>query len=53
MLKVIDVLRTMLRVPVADLENDYLKGAEDRYDLEFRQRQIDNGLFRRALGGFY
>jgi hypothetical protein len=36
-----------------ELEHKYLNAAEDRYDLEWRQRQIDRGLFRprTMLGG--
>ncbi|MGG7518867.1 DUF3563 family protein [Allorhizobium undicola] len=38
-----------LRVPSAqDREMAYLNAAQDRFDLEFRQRQIDNGAFRRG-----
>jgi hypothetical protein len=29
-----------------ELERDYLNGAISRADLEFRQRQVDSGLFR-------
>ena len=37
-----------LRVPnVADTENAYLNDAMDRFDLEYRQRQVDRGMFRR------
>jgi hypothetical protein len=36
-----------LRVPsVADREMAYLNGSHDRLDLEFRQRQVDRGMFR-------
>ncbi|MGO4441124.1 DUF3563 domain-containing protein [Rhizobium sp. RAF56] len=36
-----------LRVPsVEDRETAYLNGSFDRFDLEYRQRQIDRGLFR-------
>jgi len=34
----------------AELERDYLNGAANRVDLEFRQRQIDRGMFRRFDG---
>jgi hypothetical protein len=38
-----------LSVPsVQDREMAYLNGAYDRVDLEYRQREIDNGLFRRT-----
>lgn len=30
----------------AERENAYLCGARDRYELEFRQREIDLGMFR-------
>lgn len=29
-----------------EMERDYLNGAVNRVDLEFRQRQVDSGLFR-------
>lgn len=35
------------------MEADYLNGAVDRFDLEYRQREIDRGLFRkRNFGSF-
>ena len=38
------------RVPsIEDREMSYLNGAVDRIDLEYRQRQIDRGLFRRTF----
>jgi hypothetical protein len=34
-------------IPTAEeLEREYLNGAANRIDLEFRQRQIDRGMFR-------
>jgi len=33
---------------VEELEREYLNGAANRVDLEFRQRQVDRGMFRRA-----
>lgn len=37
------------RLPSVDeAERDYLNGAHDQINLEYRQRQIDFGLFRRA-----
>ena len=37
------------RVPsVAEREMMYLNGARDLVDLEYRQREIDRGLFRRG-----
>lgn len=39
-----------LRAPsVADREAAYLNGSRDRFDLEYRQRQIDRGLFRNGF----
>lgn len=36
-----------LRVPsVEEREMHYLNGSHDRIDLEYRQRQVDRGLFR-------
>jgi hypothetical protein len=34
----------------AELERDYLNGAANRVDLEFRQRQVERGMFRRFDG---
>jgi hypothetical protein len=34
----------------AELEREYLNGAGNRVDLEFRQRLIDRGMFRRFDG---
>lgn len=37
-----------LRVPsLEERETAYLNNSVDRVDLEYRQRQIDRGLFRR------
>ncbi|NUB43763.1 DUF3563 family protein [Fertoebacter nigrum] len=37
----------MFHMPTtAERELRYLNGSIDRYDLEFRQRQIDRGMFR-------
>ncbi|WP_103255534.1 DUF3563 domain-containing protein [Tabrizicola aquatica] len=33
---------------IADLERAYLNASVSRYDLERRQREVDNGLFRRS-----
>lgn len=42
-------LIAVFRLPSVDeVERDYLNGAHDRVNLEYRQRQIDFGLFRRA-----
>ncbi|OLP55977.1 DUF3563 domain-containing protein [Rhizobium rhizosphaerae] len=39
-----------LRAPsIEEREAQYLGGAVDRIDLEYRQRQIDRGLFRRTF----
>lgn len=37
------------RLPSVDeVEREYLNAAHDRVNLEYRQRQVDFGLFRRA-----
>ena len=39
-----------VRIPsIAEREMAYLNGSRDRIDLEYRQRQIDSGLFRKGL----
>ncbi len=39
-----------LRVPtVQEREMAYLNDSIDRYDFEYRQRQVDQGLFRKPL----
>lgn len=39
-----------LRIPsVEEREMSYLNGSLDRIDLEYRQRQVDRGLFRRSF----
>jgi hypothetical protein len=39
-----------LRGPsIEERELDYLNGSADRVDLEYRQRQIDRGMFRRTF----
>ena len=40
-------LRSLHLPTVAELERDYLNQSANIVDLEFRQRQIDQGLFRR------
>ncbi|MFC6444411.1 DUF3563 family protein [Shinella zoogloeoides] len=50
MLKQIKNFARALRVPNADeREIAYLNGAIDRIDLEYRQRQVDRGLFRKSF----
>jgi hypothetical protein len=39
------VLRSFALPSVRELERDYLNGAANRVDLEFRQRQVERGLF--------
>ena len=41
--------RSMRRPTVAEREMAYINASQDNIDLEFRQRQIDRGLFRRGL----
>jgi len=39
--------RALLAPSAEERETAYLNGSHDRFDLEYRQRQIDRGLFRR------
>ncbi len=49
MLKLLEPLLRAFRLPsIDDAERDYLNGAHDRVNLEYRQRQVDQGLFRHA-----
>ena len=49
-----DFIKSALsRLPsVSEQERAYLNASVSRYDLERRQREIDNGLFRRSTFGF-
>jgi hypothetical protein len=48
MLGYVSKLRSKLRAPsVEEREIAYLNQSVDRVDLEYRQRQIDRGLFRK------
>ena len=50
MFKQLKKITNALRVPsVEDRELSYLNGSLDRIDLEYRQRQIDRGLFRNSF----
>lgn len=49
MFKQLKSVARALRVPTAaDREAAYLDEACDRLDLEFRQRNVDRGLFRKS-----
>ena len=49
MLKLLEPLLRAFRLPsIDDAERDYLNGAYDRVNLEYRQRQVDHGMFRHA-----
>jgi hypothetical protein len=37
-----------VRPLVAEIERDYLNASVSRIDLERRQREVENGLFRRS-----
>ena len=52
MLGYVSKLRSKLRAPsVEEREIAYLNQSVDRVDLEYRQRQIDRGMFRnRGMG---
>ena len=50
MFKQLKKITRALRVPTAEeRELSYLNGSLDRIDLEYRQRQIDRGLFRNSF----
>lgn len=43
-----------LRAPsIEEREIDYLNQSVDRVDLEYRQRQVDRGMFRQRGNGFF
>lgn len=43
-----------LRAPsTEELEQHYLANARDRIDLEYRQREIESGKFRRTFPVYY
>ncbi|MEK1876333.1 MULTISPECIES: DUF3563 domain-containing protein [Rhizobium] len=47
MFKPIKKIARALRAPTTEeREMDYLNGSFDRIDLEYRQRQVDRGMFR-------
>ena len=47
MFKPIKKIARALRAPTAEeREMDYLNGSFDRIELEYRQRQVDRGMFR-------
>ncbi|HEV7434316.1 MAG TPA: DUF3563 domain-containing protein [Pseudorhizobium sp.] len=43
------IARALRGQSIEDRELAYLNGASDRVDLEYRQRQIDRGMFRRTF----
>lgn len=45
--KIADLLRALRGPSLRERELAYLNAARDRYDLEYRERQIDRGLFRK------
>lgn len=50
MFKPLRKIANALRVPTsAEREMAYLNGARDMVDLEFRQREIERGLFRSSF----
>ncbi len=46
----LNFIKTALRnfPSVREVERDYLNASVSRYDLERRQREVENGLFRRS-----
>ncbi|MGN7753902.1 DUF3563 family protein [Sinorhizobium sp. 22678] len=50
MFKQLKKITRALHIPsIEERETAYLNGSVDRIDLEYRQRQIDRGLFRRGF----
>jgi hypothetical protein len=50
MFKQLKKITRALRAPSAEeREMNYLNGSLDRIDLEYRQRQVDRGLFRHSF----
>ncbi len=50
MLKFFESLIAAFRLPSIDeVERDYLTTARDQTNLEYRQRQVERGLFRQPL----
>ncbi|MFB2551072.1 DUF3563 family protein [Ensifer soli] len=50
MFKQLKKITRALQVPsTEERELAYLNGSLDRIDLEFRQRQIDRGMFRKSF----
>ena len=43
------ILRSLRPMTPADRERAYLDQSVDRFDLEYRERQIEQGLFREYL----
>ena len=43
------IARALRGRSIEDREMDYLNGSFDRVDLEYRQRQIDRGMFHRTF----
>lgn len=49
MFKLLKSLTSLRGFPsIAELERSYLNASVSRIDLERRQREVDNGLFRRS-----
>ena len=47
-------IASKLRAPsTEEREIDYLNQSVDRVDLEYRQRQVDRGMFRQRGNGFF
>lgn len=45
--KLAEIVRSLRAPTDRERELAYLNAARDRYDLEYRERQIDRGLFRK------
>lgn len=54
-MKIVASIAKKFHIPtVEEREHAYLCASRDRYDLEFRQKEIDRGLFRsRSMNGIF
>jgi hypothetical protein len=49
MFNLFKALMSQRKIPlIAEIERDYLNASVSRIDLERRQREVENGLFRRS-----
>lgn len=53
LVSITQILRALRAPSETERELAYLNESRDRYDLEYRQRQIDLGRFRRSPARYY